>query len=755
MLLFGATLAFAQSSTVTALRDRQHIDDLMIVDCLLPGQVRQLGAAMTYLAPRRPAKTTASDCAIRGGEYVAYDRASMNTALEAWMPSAQAGDKVAQTYVGEIMEKGSGGVPNYAGAAAWYRKAADQGYARALINLGFLYEQGLGVTKDPVAALDLYRKATGIEGTFALEDSGDAPRQDVEALRRELEQTRKELENARRELDRERLKSGAEIESLTRRKALATASDNADETRRLEGMITERERELEARRQQVAKLEQTSDAYKTQLNRLEWETASLRLEIQGARRDLQEGQRDIEAKRDALRAAERTVQATRQEIATLKEDRQTKESARVKALELELQKRDEALNRQRAEMAELEGKLRSNQQTVATLESPRRPAPVGIAAPSIQIIDPSVVVTRGAATHELRPETSNREIVGRVVAPAGLVSLTANDAVQNVDSDGYFRIKAVLQADRTLMRFAAIDRQGKRTVVEFVLAKHKAADRDAATTTAAPAVQPGKYYALVIGNQRYRHLPSLNTPEQDANAVSEILRRRYGFTVKTVLNADRYRMMTELNELRAKLTNRDNLLIYYAGHGELDKANFVANWLPVDADPVNTANWISSSSITEVLNAMQAKHVLVVADSCYSGALSRSSIAQVEPELSDEARIKVLKALNQARSRTVLTSGGVRPVIDGGGGAHSVFASVLLDVLAANQDVLEGTRLFREISARVVNLAGKLRFEQRPQYGSIRFAGGETGDFLFIPVAETRAGADGPGAVATVLRDRR
>ena len=50
----------------------------------------------------------------------------------------------------------------------------------------------------------------------------------------------------------------------------------------------------------------------------------------------------------------------RQEIATLKEDRQTKESARVKALELELQKRDEALNRQRAEMAELEGKLRSN-----------------------------------------------------------------------------------------------------------------------------------------------------------------------------------------------------------------------------------------------------------------------------------------------------------------------------------------------------------------------------------------------------------
>ena len=42
-------------------------------------------------------------------------------------------------------------------------------------------------------------------------------------------------------------------------------------------------------------------------------------------------------------------------------------------------------------------------------------------------------------------------------------------------------------------------------------------------------------------------------------------------------------------------------------------------------------------------------------------------------------------------------------------------------------------RLYREISARVLNVALKQRFEQRPEYGAIRFAGGDSGDFLFVP----------------------
>jgi len=46
-------------------------DKLFIVDCLVLGKSRKLGSQMTYLSARRPIRTTAGDCEIRGGEYVA------------------------------------------------------------------------------------------------------------------------------------------------------------------------------------------------------------------------------------------------------------------------------------------------------------------------------------------------------------------------------------------------------------------------------------------------------------------------------------------------------------------------------------------------------------------------------------------------------------------------------------------------------------------------------------------------------------
>jgi len=73
-------------------------DKLYVVDCLLPGQIRRLGTQMTFLTARIPIKTTAVDCEIRGGEYVAYDRANYATSLTIWLPKAQSGDPEAQAY---------------------------------------------------------------------------------------------------------------------------------------------------------------------------------------------------------------------------------------------------------------------------------------------------------------------------------------------------------------------------------------------------------------------------------------------------------------------------------------------------------------------------------------------------------------------------------------------------------------------------------------------------------------------------------
>ena len=123
--LWGA--AFAPPSFGQAVSDAMAVDRGMIVDCLLPGAVRKLGASVTYLTPRKVERLAVQECEVRGGEYVLFDRADPQMALKIWQPSAAQGDAVAQFRLGQIYEMGVGEAANYQAAAEWYRKAADQG----------------------------------------------------------------------------------------------------------------------------------------------------------------------------------------------------------------------------------------------------------------------------------------------------------------------------------------------------------------------------------------------------------------------------------------------------------------------------------------------------------------------------------------------------------------------------------------------------------------------------------------------------
>ena len=117
---------------------------------------------------------------------------------------------------------------------------------------------------------------------------------------------------------------------------------------------------------------------------------------------------------------------------------------------------------------------------------------------------------------------------------------------------------------------------------------------------------------------------------------------------------------------------------------------------------------------------MKAKHVLVVADSCYSGTLTRSIGVQAF------ANADAL-TLARKRARTVLTSGGQEPVSDVGGGTHSVFAKAFLDALAANRGIADVTTLFVRLRREVL-----LNADQTPEYSEIKQAGHDGGDFLFV-----------------------
>ena len=124
--------------------------------------------------------------------------------------------------------------------------------------------------------------------------------------------------------------------------------------------------------------------------------------------------------------------------------------------------------------------------------------------------------------------------------------------------------------------------------------------------------------------------------------------------------------------------------------------------------------------IVSQIRAMEAKHVMIVADSCFSGTLTRGlKIEQRTPDW--------LETIVKKKARTALTSGGLEPVSDSGGGENSVFAHSFLSILKDNDGVLDASKLFRQLKPKVM-----MNSDQTPEYGDIHKSGHDGGDFLFV-----------------------
>jgi tRNA A-37 threonylcarbamoyl transferase component Bud32 len=253
----------------------------------------------------------------------------------------------------------------------------------------------------------------------------------------------------------------------------------------------------------------------------------------------------------------------------------------------------------------------------------------------------------------------------------------------------------------------------------------------------------GAYRALVIGSNDYQRLPRLLTAKNDAQELAKLLHTRYGFEVELLLDARRHELLSALESVGRRLRPQDNLLVYYAGHGQLDEVNQRAYWQPVDAEPDTTANWVSSVEVSEALLDSPARHVLVTADSCYSGAMVEGAQPQADTAAPAISRRQWLEEMLGKRGRLVLTSGGLSPVPDVGVRGHSVFARHLLDVLGENATILDSRRLYdlvkeRMARGRMARDTTRTGPEQQPVFGPLPAAGDDGGEFFFVPVALAR-----------------
>ena len=686
-ILTVVLLACQSSSTsklegnASELASRGNINKVLVVDCVLPGQLRNLGG-IKYLTPRRPVKTTATDCEIRGGEYVAYDRTDYRSSMNVWLPQAMEGNPDAQTHVGEIFEKGLGTVADYKSAFQWYSKAAEQNHTPAQINLGYMYEQGLGVEKDIVKALNLYRQASG--------------------------------------LDADQLEFASSIQALNTDAQLAKQQLALAQTE-----LASRNKEVEGLRGNLRKTKANLNKHKTSVHSAQQEVQNLQAQLEerqllGAPSD----DRKIASLQQKLSKRQITLDKYQQELSLLESNlkKQTKQ----------LQGETELVKRKKRR---LDDKLAASGSSADNFSSNE--------APYIEIIDPPLVLTRGEPVVRLRSTAKHRIIFGKINVPAGLKSFTVNKANQRIDRNGMFRVSIPLDNKKTAVKMLVTDDLGQTTKLNFSLMPQlrKIEQSEIGSNSNFPnipnndsSVDFGDYYALIIGNNDYKNFTNLETAVSDAKKADKILREKYGFKTTLLINADRYTILSSLNQLRETLTKKDNLLIYYAGHGELDRINKHGHWLPVDAEPSSTTNWISNTAISDILNIMPAKHVLVVADSCYAGSMSRTAQARLDSGMSLKARLKWVKLMSTTRARIALTSGGEKPVLDSGGANHSVFAKAFFDTLENNNRIIEGYQIYLNIVDNVQETAAKFNIEQIPEYAPIKHGGG-LGEFFFVPLS--------------------
>ena len=235
-----------------------------------------------------------------------------------------------------------------------------------------------------------------------------------------------------------------------------------------------------------------------------------------------------------------------------------------------------------------------------------------------------------------------------------------------------------------------------------------------------------RFYALVIGNNNYRFTKSLKTAVKDAEDVAKMLSEDFGFQTKLLRNATREEIMVEINRFKRELDANSNLLIYYAGHGYLDNRVKKAYWWPVNATPQDATEWISADDITISLKGMDARHVLVISDSCYSGAIPRGEIVGTY-KLTERERY--LRKMMLGTSRTLIASGGDEPVEDNSGNGHSVFANAFLKGLQTFEaDIFTAEELFHDYIR--IPVAGKS--DQTPQFDPLYNSGHDSGVFVFF-----------------------
>lgn len=233
-------------------------------------------------------------------------------------------------------------------------------------------------------------------------------------------------------------------------------------------------------------------------------------------------------------------------------------------------------------------------------------------------------------------------------------------------------------------------------------------------------------YAVIVGVEDYRDLPKVDYAKRDAEMVRRYLVKALGYreqNIVTILNdrVTRSQLEARLEKWLPKQVAESpdaEVFVYYGGHGAPDPNSNQAFLVPYDGDPAfleTTAYPLKR--LYQVLGDLPAKQVMLVMDSCFSGAGGRSVIAKgARPML-----ITVEDPLLAAQNMVVWSAAAGNQISTAfPEKRHGLFTYYFLKGLQgeadANKDgAVDVAELYAYLKPQVETAARRMHSEQSPQ----------------------------------------
>ena len=229
---------------------------------------------------------------------------------------------------------------------------------------------------------------------------------------------------------------------------------------------------------------------------------------------------------------------------------------------------------------------------------------------------------------------------------------------------------------------------------------------------------------VIIGIDEYVNAShkKLDNAVLDVKRFEKVLSERYNFCLEqsiTNSEATRANIIDKLDDLKEYIAPSDNLIIYYAGHGNQDPITKQGYWIPTEAND-RISSFIPNQTILDTIKKIDAKHILLISDSCFSGSLITNSRSISTSKTNQE--------LDKLKSRWIFTSGGEETVKDGISGKGSPFSNCVNEYLEKNKSIeFSAKEFFDEV---IQALQGKISYHPRAEE-FVECPGHEGGQMIF------------------------